>query len=42
MIIKVGTFDDPSVFNADIAILTKDKQPFHQIDDSVKSYERRP
>ena len=42
MIIKVGTFDDPSVFKADIAIFTKDKQPFHHIDDSVKSYERRP
>ena len=42
MIIKVGTFDDPSVFRADIAIFTKDKQPFHHIDENVKTFERRP
>ena len=42
IILKVGTFDDPSIFKADIAIFTIDKQKFHYIDDSIKSFERKP
>ena len=30
-ILKVGTFDDPSIFKADIAIRTFDKQKFRHI-----------
>ena len=42
IILKVGTFDDPSIFKADIAIFTIDKQKFHYIDDGIKSFERKP
>ena len=42
IILKVGTFDDPSIFKPDIAIFTIDKQKFHYIDDGLKSFERRP
>ena len=42
IILKVGTFDDPSIFKADIAIFTIDRQKFHHIDDGVKSFERKP
>ena len=42
IILKVGTFDDPSVFKPDIAIFTIDKQKFHYIEDGLKSFERRP
>ena len=42
IILKVGTFDDPSIFNPVVAIFTKDKQKFHYIDDNVKSFEKRP
>ena len=42
IILKVGTFDDPSIFKADIAIFTIDSQKFHHIDDGVKSFERKP
>ncbi len=42
VMLKVGTFDDPSVFNAMMAIYTVDKQPFHHIPDGVPSFERVP
>ncbi len=42
IILKVGTFDDPSIFKADIAIFTIDKQKFHHIDDGIESFERKP
>ena len=42
IILKVGTFDDPSIFEPDIAIFTVDKQKFHYIEDGLKSFERRP
>ena len=42
-IIKVGTFDDPSVFgNPDVAIFTIDKQSFHHIPEGMPSFERTP
>ena len=42
MILKVGTFDDPSVFKPKIAIFTIDKQDFHHIGEGVLAFERRP
>ena len=42
IILKVGTFDNPSIFEASIAIFTSDKQKFHHIDKNVKSFEKRP
>ena len=42
IILKVGTFDDPTIFKPDIAIFTIDKQKFHYIEDGLKSFERRP
>ena len=42
IILKVGTFDDPSVFDPKIAIFTIDKQKFHYIDDNLKCFDKRP
>ena len=42
IILKVGTFDDPSIFDPKIAIFTIDKQKFHHIDDNLKSFDKRP
>ncbi len=42
IILKVGTFDDPSIFDPKIAIFTIDKQKFHFIDDNLKCFEKRP
>ena len=42
MIIKVGTLDDPSVFEPKAAIFTVDMQPFHSLPEDVPSFERRP
>jgi hypothetical protein len=42
MIIKVGTMDDPGVFEAKAAIFTIDKQPFHHIPEGLPTFERRP
>jgi hypothetical protein len=42
VILKVGTFDDPSVFQAKVAIFTVDKQPFHHLPDGLPAFERRP
>ena len=42
IILKIGTFDDPSIFEPKIAIFTSEKQKFHHIDDNVKSFLKRP
>ena len=42
IILKVGTFDDPSIFDPKIAIFTIDKQKFHHIKDNLKCFEKRP
>jgi len=43
VLVKVGSFDDPSVFGKpDIAVFTIDRQSFHQIPDGVPSFERMP
>ena len=41
-IVKVGTLDEPSVFKAQVAIFTVDKQAFHHIPDGIPAFERRP
>lgn len=42
MIVKVGTFDDPSVFKSRAAIFTCDEQEFHHIPDGVPKFDKRP
>ena len=42
IILKVGTFDDPSVFKPKIAIFTCDMQDFHHIGSGLKSFNKRP
>ena len=42
IILKVGTFDDPSIFDPEIAIFTSDKQEFHHIGDNLKCFDKRP
>ena len=42
VILKVGTLDDPSEFNPQIAIFTCDQQAFHTIPEGVPSFERTP
>ena len=42
VIVKVGTLDDPSVFQPEMAIYTIDRQPFHEIADGLKTFERLP
>jgi hypothetical protein len=43
VILKVGTFDDPSQFGGpDMAIFTIDKQAFHSIPDGLPAFERFP
>lgn len=43
LIIKVGTFDDPSVFGGpQMVIFTIDKQSFHHVPDGVPTFERVP
>ena len=43
VILKVGTLDDPGFFcGPDIAIFTVDKQPFHQIPEGMRTFERMP
>ena len=41
--IKVGTFDDPSIFGGpEVVIQTADMQTFHHLPDGVPSFERFP
>ncbi len=43
VMIKVGTFDDPSQFGMpQMAIFTIDKQSFHHVPDGVAVFERTP
>jgi hypothetical protein len=43
LMLKVGTLDDPSVFEgAQMSIFTADKQPFHVVPDSIPSFESTP
>ncbi|MCB1647811.1 MAG: GFA family protein [Pseudomonadales bacterium] len=42
MILKVGTMDDPSVFEPQVAIFTVDKQKFHHIPEGMPAFERVP
>jgi hypothetical protein len=41
-ILKVGTFDDPSVFTPQMTIYTCDKQTFHHVPDGKPSFEKLP
>jgi hypothetical protein len=42
-LIKVGTLDDPAVFQgAQMAIFTIDSQPFHHVPDGIPTFERLP
>jgi hypothetical protein len=42
-VVKVGTFDDPSLFGQpQMAIYTIDKQAFHQILEGIPAFERLP
>jgi hypothetical protein len=43
VILKVGTFDQPSQFGGpQMAIFTVDKQSFHQVPAGIPSFERMP
>jgi hypothetical protein len=42
VVVKVGTLDDPRQYSPQMAIFTIDKQPFHQIPEGMKTFERRP
>lgn len=43
VLLKVGTFDDPSVFGKpDMAIYLCDKQPFHVVPEGTASFDRTP
>jgi hypothetical protein len=43
VILKVGTFDDPSLFDSpQMAIFTIDKQTFHYIPEGLPTFERLP
>lgn len=42
VVVKVGTLDDPKQFTPQMAIFTVDQQPFHQIPEGLKTFERRP
>ena len=43
VLLKVGTFDDPSVFGTpDMAIYLCDRQPFHQVPEGTATFDRTP
>jgi hypothetical protein len=43
VLLKVGTFDDPSLFSGpDMVIYTVDKQNFHHVPEGVPAFERLP
>jgi hypothetical protein len=43
VLLKVGTFDDPSLFGRpQMVIFTIDKQSFHHVPDGVPTFERLP
>jgi hypothetical protein len=42
VVLKIGTFDDPSQFAPQMAIYTVDKRAFHHIPDGMPAFERLP
>jgi hypothetical protein len=42
VVVKVGTLDDPSQFQPNVAIYTVDRQAFHHIPDGMPAFERLP
>ena len=42
VIVKVGTLDDPALFNPQMAIHTLDKQAFHHVPEGMPAFERLP
>ena len=42
IILKVGTFDDPSVFQPQVAQYLKDRQPFHHVDEDLQGFDTVP
>ncbi len=42
IIVKVGTFDDPTIYKQGAAIFTCDKQDYHHIPDGVPVFSGRP
>ena len=42
IIIKVGTLDDPSVYQPTVAIFTCDQQAFHHIPGGMPAHDKRP
>lgn len=42
VIVKVGVLDDPASFNPKVAIQIADKQPFHNVPEALKQFERWP
>jgi len=42
VILKVGTMDNPALFEPDVAIFTIDKQPFHALPEGKPAFERLP
>ncbi|HEX7791884.1 MAG TPA: GFA family protein [Afipia sp.] len=42
VVLKVGTLDNPGLFDPKIAIYTVDKQAFHHIPDGMPVFERLP
>jgi hypothetical protein len=42
VVLKVGTFDDPALFDPQMAIYTIDKQAFHHVPDGMPAFERLP
>ena len=42
VIVKVGSLDDPGVFEPAMAIFTRDTQPFHQIPEGLPTFEHLP
>ena len=42
IVIKAGTFDDPSIFKPAVAIYTCDKQAYHHVPDDMTVFDKRP
>ena len=42
VIVKVGALDDPASFTPVVAIQLADKQPFHNVPEGVKQFDRWP
>jgi hypothetical protein len=42
VVVKVGALDSPADFKPAVAIQVADKQPFHNVPDGVKQFERWP